>query len=47
MDKNEVEMRKKRSQRNLAIALTIAAFVVIVYAVTILKLGAAVTEPSF
>lgn len=39
MDKPAAEANKKRGQRNLAIALSIAAFVVIVYLVTILKLA--------
>lgn len=39
MDKPAAEEQKKRGQRNLAIALAIAAFVVIVYLVTILKLA--------
>lgn len=39
--------RKKRSQRNLAIALLIAAFVAIVYAVTILRIGGSIAERPF
>jgi hypothetical protein len=41
MDSPGSEEQKKRGQRNLAIALSIAAFVVIVYLVTILKLAGA------
>jgi len=39
--------QKQRKQRNLAMALMIVAFVVIVYAVTILRLGSSVAERSF
>jgi hypothetical protein len=38
---------KKRRQRNLALAGLIAAFVAIVYAVTILKIGGNVAERPF
>ena len=34
------EEKKKRSQRNWALAAALAAFVVLVYAVTVIKLGA-------
>ncbi len=43
MDDPGEEERRKRRQRNLAIALTIAAFVAIVYVVTILKIGDSIT----
>jgi len=53
-DDGEVELRsltpEERSQqkrRNIAMALAIIAFVVIVFLVTILRLGASVTERSF
>ncbi|MEO0880173.1 MAG: hypothetical protein AAFY22_10730 [Pseudomonadota bacterium] len=38
---------KKRRQRNIAIALMIAGFVLLVYVVTIMRLGGAVAERSF
>lgn len=43
MDDRGGEERKKRRQRNLAIALMVGAFVVIVYVVTILKIGGSIT----
>lgn len=43
MDDPGEEERKKRRQRNLAIALMVGAFVVIVYVVTILKIGGSMT----
>ncbi|MEL7491906.1 MAG: hypothetical protein AAGJ73_14410 [Pseudomonadota bacterium] len=39
--------RRQRNKRNLALALMIVAFVVAVYLVTILRLGASVAERSF
>ncbi|MFQ5561951.1 MAG: hypothetical protein ACE5FO_00115 [Parvularculaceae bacterium] len=36
------EERKRRSQRNIAIALMLAAFIALVYAVTIFRLGGSV-----
>lgn len=41
------EETKRRRQRNLAIAGLIAAFVVIVYFVTILKIGGQIVERPF
>lgn len=41
------EERSKRSQRNWAIALVLVAFVVLVFVVTIVKLGGAVAERTF
>lgn len=41
------EEKKKRGQRNVAIALALGAFIVLVFLVTILRLGAAVAERSF
>ncbi|MBY0423898.1 MAG: hypothetical protein K2Q06_16455 [Parvularculaceae bacterium] len=41
------DAEKKRRQRNWAIALVILAFVAIVYAVTILRLGANVAQRPF
>ena len=38
---------KARNKRNLAMALMITGFVVLVYAVTILRLGASVADRSF
>ena len=44
---SDAEEQKKRKQRNLAIGLMIAAFVVIVYVVTILKIGGNVLNRPF
>ena len=41
------EDAKRRGQRNLAIALGLAVFILIVYFVTIMRLGGAVAERSF
>lgn len=41
------EEKKKRDQRNLVIALALGAFIVIVFLVTILRLGGNVAERSF
>ena len=41
------EADKKRKQRNVAIALSVVAFVVIIYLVTIMRIGGAVVERSF
>ncbi len=38
---------KKRNQRNIALALGIVAFVVIVFLVTILRMGGNVAERTF
>ena len=38
------EEQKKRGQRNLALALSLLAFIVIVFLVTILRLGGTVAE---
>jgi len=38
---------KQRDRRNRAIALGLGAFIVLVFAVTILKLGGSVAERSF
>ena len=38
---------KKRNQRNLALALGLGAFVITVFLVTMLRLGASVAERSF
>ena len=37
----------RRKQRNIAMALMIIAFVVIVYGVTIMRLGGSIAERSF
>lgn len=42
----ETQLKARRS-RNMAIAIALAAFVVIVYATSIVKLGSAVFERSF
>ena len=44
---SEDDAKKRRNQRNIALALMITAFVVVVYGVTILRLGGAVAERSF
>ncbi|MEX0644226.1 MAG: hypothetical protein WD076_02890 [Parvularculaceae bacterium] len=44
---SDVEEKKRRKQRSLAIALAIAAFVAIVYLVTILKIGGSIAERAF
>lgn len=41
------EEQKQRKQRNLAIALGLVIFIVLVFAVTILRLGGSVAERSF
>jgi len=41
------EERKQRKQRNLAIAVSLGVFIVLVFAVTILRLGGSVAERSF
>lgn len=41
------EERKQQKRRNLAIALGLAAFIIIVFLVTILRLGGSVAERSF
>jgi len=41
------EEQKKRQQRNIVLALSIIGFVVIVFLVTILRLGSSVAERSF
>ncbi len=41
------EELKKRKQRNLAIALGLGAFILLVFLVTILRLGGSVAERSF
>lgn len=41
------EEQKQQKRRNLAIALSLAAFIVIVFLVTILRLGGSVAERSF
>jgi len=38
------EEKKRRNQRNLAIALSLAGFIILVFAVTVLRLGASVAE---
>ena len=38
---------KQRGRRNLALALMITAFVLVVYLVTILRLGGSVADRSF
>jgi len=42
-----LEAAKKKKQRNLALALALGAFIVIVYAVTVMRIGGAVAERSF
>ncbi len=44
---SDADEKKRRNQRNLAIALLIGAFVLIVYLVTILKIGGSVAERTF
>ncbi|MBT8471356.1 MAG: hypothetical protein HKN14_04905 [Marinicaulis sp.] len=41
------EAIKKKKQRNLAIALSLAAFILVVFLVTILRLGGSVADRSF
>lgn len=41
------DAKKQRGRRNLAIALAIAGFVIIVYLVTILKIGGNIAERGF
>ena len=41
------EALKKRNQRNIAIALSLAGFMIIVFMVTILRIGGNVAERSF
>ncbi|MEM9495665.1 MAG: hypothetical protein AAGA09_06640 [Pseudomonadota bacterium] len=41
------EEEQKRRQRNVAIALGLALFMALVFAVTILRLGGAVAERTF
>ena len=38
---------RQRDRRNVAIALGLAAFVILVFAVTLLRLGASVAERTF
>ncbi len=38
---------KQRDRRNLAIALGLGAFIVLVFAVTILKIGGSISDRSF
>ena len=38
---------KQRDRRNVAIALALAAFIILVFAVTIIRLGGSVAERSF
>ena len=38
---------KQRKQRNLAIALSLGVFIILVFAVTILRLGGSVADRSF
>ena len=41
------EEQKMRKQRNLAIALGLAVFVVLVFAVTVLRIGGDIAQRSF
>ena len=41
------EERKQQKRRNLAIALGLAAFIVIIFLVPILRIGGSVAERSF
>jgi len=41
------EEQKRRKQRNLAIALSLAGFIILVFTVTVLRLGATAAERSF
>jgi hypothetical protein len=41
------EELKKRKERNLAIALALGAFVILVFIVTVVRLGGSVAERSF
>ncbi len=43
----EIDPIKQRDRRNLAIALGLGVFIVLVFAVTILKIGGSVVERSF
>jgi len=45
--KIQSEDDKRRKQRNLMIALMLGAFVVIVFLVTVLRLGASVADRTF
>ena len=38
---------KKRKQRNLAIALSLGAFIILIFIVTLVRLGGSVAERSF
>lgn len=44
---SDAEEKKRRNQRNLAIALLVAAFVLIIYLVTILKIGGSIVDRTF
>ncbi|WDI33094.1 hypothetical protein PUV54_07780 [Hyphococcus flavus] len=41
------EERKQQKRRNISIALALAAFMIIVFLVTVLRLGSSVAERSF
>ena len=50
MPKQKVEKSdeiKQRDKRNLAIALSIGVFIILVFAVTVFRIGGAVAERSF
>ncbi|WP_425410796.1 hypothetical protein [Hyphococcus sp.] len=41
------EEKKQQRRRNLAIALALGAFIVIIFLVTILRIGGSIAERSF
>lgn len=41
------EEKQQQKRRNLAIGLTLAAFVIVIFVVTILRLGASVADRPF
>ncbi len=43
----KTDATKQRDRRNMAIALGLGAFIVLVFAVTILRIGGSVAERSF
>lgn len=44
---DQSDMHKKKKRMNIALALTLAAMVVLFFAVTIIRLGGNVAERSF
>lgn len=41
------EEQKKRKERNLAIALSLGGFVILIFVVTVLRIGGSVADRSF